>query len=237
MPDADRKKISEGRKRRKQLLGYINSPETRRRMSEARKGKAPWNKGKKLPQFSGVNSPKFGRPLSENIRHRISATLMGRVMPQETRRKISNALSGRTDLNQGRRLSAETKRKIGEAHRGAIFTPERRRRISLALRGPNNASWIPDRSKLAPRHDRDLVAYAEWRMAVYQRDHFTCRIADSHCSGRIEAHHILPWRDYPDLRFAVNNGITLCHFHHPLKRSEEARLSTLFQQLVSTPVL
>ena len=237
MPEAFGRKISESRKRRKQLLGYINSPETRRRMSEARKGKAPWNKGKKLPQFSGPNSPKYRKPVSEQIRRKISTTLTGRVMPEETRRKISNAMAGRTDINQGRHLTEETKRKIGEAHRGAVFTPERRRRISLALRGPNNHQWIPDRSKLAPRHDRDLAAYAEWRIAVYKRDNYSCRIADTQCSGRIEAHHILAWRDHPNLRFAVNNGITLCHFHHPLKRAEEVRLSTLFQQLVARPVL
>lgn len=45
--------------------------------------------------------------------------------------------------------------------------------------------------------------------------------------------HILPWRDFVELRFNTNNGITLCHAHHPRKRSEEARLSPFFQKIVA----
>ena len=30
----------------------------------------------------------------------------------------------------------------------------------------------------------------------------------------IRAHHILPWR-IVELRYNINNGITLCQFHHP----------------------
>lgn len=31
--------------------------------------------------------------------------------------------------------------------------------------------------------------------------------------GKVVAHHILPWKDYIELRHEVNNGITLCHYH------------------------
>ncbi len=41
------------------------------------------------------------------------------------------------------------------------------------------------------------------------------------------------WREYPELRYNINNGITLCHAHHPRKREEEAKLSPFFQQLVA----
>lgn len=64
------------------------------------------------------------------------------------------------------------------------------------------------------------------------RDNWTCRIADNNCDGKMVAHHILPWRDFPELRYEVNNGITLCHFHHPRKRNDEMRLSPYFQELI-----
>lgn len=60
-----------------------------------------------------------------------------------------------------------------------------------------------------------------------------CRIADVNCGGRLEAHHILGWTKYPELRYDIKNGITLCHAHHPRKRSEEAKLSPYFQKLVA----
>ena len=53
------------------------------------------------------------------------------------------------------------------------------------------------------------------------------------CNGRIEAHHILPWRNFVELRYDVNNGITLCLAHHPRARAEEKRLIPTFQELVS----
>lgn len=70
-------------------------------------------------------------------------------------------------------------------------------------------------------------------MNVYSRDGFKCRIDNESCGGRIEAHHILGWKDYPDLRYESKNGITLCHAHHPRKRAEEKRLAPVFQELVS----
>jgi len=50
------------------------------------------------------------------------------------------------------------------------------------------------------------------------------RMKNSYNSGR--------WRDYPELRYDVNNGITLCRFHHPLKWAEESRLAPYFISLI-----
>ena len=83
--------------------------------------------------------------------------------------------------------------------------------------------------------DRRSSAYRDWRSQVLKRDNFKCRIANQDCSGKVIVHHILSWRDYPELRYNINNGITLCQAHHPRKRAEEKRLIPFFQGLV--PVL
>jgi len=103
--------------------------------------------------------------------------------------------------------------------------------------GENNGTYIKDRSKLKKtgdaEKDRRSSAYVTWRNSVWLRDNFKCKIANPDCSGRIEAHHILGWIAYPELRYEINNGITLCHAHHPRKRAEEKRLEPLFMELVS----
>jgi hypothetical protein len=76
--------------------------------------------------------------------------------------------------------------------------------------------------------------YKRWRMKVFKRDLFKCRIDNGKCSGKIVAHHILGWSFFPELRYEVNNGITLCQTHHPLKRVEEKRLVPVFRELVLT---
>lgn len=59
---------------------------------------------------------------------------------------------------------------------------------------------------------RDSKEYKEWRIKVFQRDRFTCIV----CGYRsmkprdIRADHIKPFSLFPDLRFELSNGRTLC---------------------------
>ena len=105
------------------------------------------------------------------------------------------------------------------------------------MSGENNPRWIKDRTKLQKygdnNKDRRSSMYNNWRNQVWLRDSRKCKIANPDCNGRIEVHHILGWTDYPELRYEINNGITLCHFHHPRMWEEEKRLISNFQRLVS----
>ena len=56
------------------------------------------------------------------------------------------------------------------------------------------------------RKSRD---YKIWRKAVFQRDNFTCKECKQR-GGKLNAHHIKPFALFPELRFAIDNGITLC---------------------------
>jgi len=56
---------------------------------------------------------------------------------------------------------------------------------------------------------RRSQVYNDWRIKVFERDNFTCQI----CWNRgcyLEAHHIKSFAQYPELRFDVENGVTLC---------------------------
>ena len=72
-----------------------------------------------------------------------------------------------------------------------------------------------------PARIRNSREYQEWRASVFERDHYTCQNCGQ-VGGTINAHHIKSFKDYPDLRLEVNNGITLCLKCHKLAHGKKA---------------
>jgi len=99
--------------------------------------------------------------------------------------------------------------------------------------GENHWSWKGGPEFWKKDNERGDSAYHGWVLRVKKRDNYKCRINNKDCNGYCIVHHILPWREFPELRYEINNGITLCQAHHPLKRAEEKRLAPVFQELVS----
>ncbi|WP_373561663.1 HNH endonuclease [Bacillus sp. AFS073361] len=61
---------------------------------------------------------------------------------------------------------------------------------------------------------RALPEYRGWRKEVYEKDSYTCQHCLDKTGGNLVAHHLYSWNRYPNLRFDVNNGITLCKDCH-----------------------
>lgn len=55
--------------------------------------------------------------------------------------------------------------------------------------------------------------YKLWRTRVFERDDYTCQMCSVR-GGKLEADHIKQFAFYPDVRFDVDNGRTLCHDCH-----------------------
>ena len=105
----------------------------------------------------------------------------------------------------------------------------------LSLTGPNNSRWIKDRDQVKKYIDSNSrldYRYKDWQLAVYKRDNYQCCINNQDCKGRIEAHHILSYTKFVELRYEINNGITLCHAHHPRKKLDEKVFIPIFQKMI-----
>ena len=173
------------------------------------KGSIPWNKG--LSDFGSEwrdksrmasSAVQKGVPKTEAHRTKISEALIGRKHTPERRAAVSAAAKGRPVWNEGL---------------NKLNNPDL---ITYGKPGSQHWNWrggiAEDRSSI-----RITPEYRAWRTAVFRRDGFRCVKCGSH--DRIEADHILRWRDHPKLRYEIENGQTLCHDHHVEKTNEERR--------------
>lgn len=119
--------------------------------------------------------------------------------------------------------------KSSTSHAGKVLSEITRLHMSAAQKkviaeGMHNF-YKDGRTKLNQRL-RHSVEYKIWRAKVYARDEWTCQTCGNKMSGNLEAHHIKSWAEYPELRFNVENGVTLCKECHELTDSYPIQLKS-----------
>jgi len=74
--------------------------------------------------------------------------------------------------------------------------------------GEANANW-----NCSPRRKHRESKQAAWARAVVSRDKATCQTCGA-TGVELHAHHVLSYKDAPERRWDVSNGLTLCHACH-----------------------
>ena len=213
--------------------GHKLSYESLLKLSNSLKGKKAWNKGKILKK----------KPVEDRKGEMIVCRFCYKDVWVENNLKGRKKFCSKVCFYAGR-VCTQTFKKghkdlVPKSSRG--HTEETKRKIGLSSIGIHRLdkawNWISDRTKVKKSEHKHLdTEYKHWAKAVKDRDKWECRIKNEECAGRLEAHHILGWSSHPELRYEINNGISLCHAHHPRKRAEEKRLAPTFQELVSVSV-
>jgi 5-methylcytosine-specific restriction endonuclease McrA len=174
----------------------------------------------------GHNRPWKGKHLPPEMVEKIRANLRKRICSPETRAKRSLSMKGKNKgkipWNKGTKgLIATPSGKLNPNWKGgpkscsvcgkiighANTKGKCREHYENKNKGDSHYNWrggVTPPNHTARKSDR----YKAWRMAVFQRDGFKC--VECGRSGFIHAHHIKPFSKFPESRFDLDNGKTLC---------------------------
>jgi len=116
----------------------------------------------------------------------------------------------RPDTSEMNRLRLKGKKNpiVAKTNKERTWTDEMRKNAGKNKRGENNPNW-KDGRRLKIAKIRGRIEYRLWKEAVLARDNWTCRDCGKQ-KVRLHAHHLKSFTLYPQLRFAIDNGIILC---------------------------
>lgn len=148
---------------------------------------------------------------------------------KKRREKISKTLKAKYASGERKsvhyRHTEEHKRKISWLHKkngvgkwmlGRKMLEEIKKKMSTShLRRWRGIPRLGKRYK----HQNNNRNYKNWREKVFERDGYMCQ-GCKQFGGYLQAHHIKGWTEYPELRYEINNGQTLCgNCHNFTKKS------------------
>jgi 5-methylcytosine-specific restriction endonuclease McrA len=128
-------------------------------------------------------------------------------------------------------LSSEVKKKVISMYQSGMsvhavgdrigrsgdFVHERLKKWGIPLRPPANKlsgadsyCWKDHLTEEDRENNRNYIYH--WAKAVIKRDGEKCKLCNR--EGKLTAHHLFCYAEYPELRVDINNGITLCHKCH-----------------------
>lgn len=186
------------------VKGFKHSEETKRKISEANRGKKNGMYGRKVVH-------------SEETRRKLSIANMGKNHSQAARKKMSESRRGKKLSEDHKRniglgikdriISNAHKRKISDSLVDHIVTKETRRKIRNSLKGEKSPRWLGGISF----EPHGIEFDHELKEKIRARDNYTCQLCmTAEITRKHDVHHI----DYDKKNNSDDNLITLCRSCH-----------------------
>ena len=141
-------------KRSETRKGKHHTEETRKKISEANKGK---------------NNPFYGKHHTEETKNKISEVHKGKYVSVETKNKMSEA-------HKGKKLPEETKQKISKSEKGKKLPEETKKKISEANKGEKHPGWKGGISKISSHlreyikpWNKDSMKYSDYKSVISEK--------------------------------------------------------------------
>lgn len=116
--------------------------------------------------------------------------------------------------------------------KGKHFSEEHRLKIlRFGDKAPNWRGGKMSESKKI----RNSLKYKLWREEILRRDVWGCQMPGCRTVDELlEVNHIKRFVDFPELRFDISNGITLCNPCHNQTKFKESKFENLFMEIIKS---
>ena len=154
-------------------------------------------------------------PMSDEGRENIRIAHLGYIPSEEQKKKISESLKAKN-----LRRSEEAKQKLSEIHLGEL-----------------NPQWKGGVTS-ENRKQRKSKEYEDWRNAIFERDNWICQKTGKR-GGILHPHHLNNFADNPELRFDIDNGVTLSEKAHKEFHKKYGTIGTTkkqYDEWISSPL-
>jgi NUMOD3 motif. len=188
-----------------------------------RQGIKPWNKGTKgiCKANSGtfkVGEKHHNKPHSEETKSKISKNFKKRWSEGCYDNRPSHSEETREKIRQTLRSGKFIKCIICGKDTYVAKSVSNRKYCSnkcfyIGFSGKNNPNWTG--AKYKPYKHYRNARYINWRKQVFERDTYTCQKCFIK-GGYLHPHHLKSYTFFPEFRYEVDNGKTLCVECHKL---------------------
>lgn len=138
----------------------------------------------------------------------------GKQLPNGSHRFCSRECSGKHNYRESEAVKQAIKKGQNDPKRiDAVrqMAKSQKGKPRPNQRGENNPNW-----KGGYRNHRQTemgrVEYKIWRATIFKRDKHKCILCGNNLD--LQANHIKTWKKYPELRYDIYNGVTLCRECH-----------------------
>lgn len=212
--EESKKKMSEAQKER------LASPDAKINMDWLKLWRW-WNKWKKVWPHTQERLDKYGLKKWNKM-------WLWKKHKQESKEKMRQARLWKQSYWKDRKMTEEQKSKLDLTGLKMGRLVNKWKHLERIM-GPKNHNWkwwiTPENKRI-----RTSLEIKLWRQACFERDVFTCK----KCGGKwiyLNVHHIENFSEYPELRLAIDNWITLCKKCHLLFHNIYSRKNNTRKQL------